>query len=361
MRLCCNVIKYTICLQNNYLRQCCINKFLMTRRELIKKGGLVSLAMSLPMTLSSFMKFNNMIDRKDFEVIIVGGSYAGLSAAMALGRSLRNVLIIDGGLPCNRQTPHAHNFITHDGAKPSEISKKAKAQVLNYNTVKFLKDFTIDAKRINKGFLVVTQSAKEFTAKKLIFATGVKDIMPDIKGFSDAWGVSVIHCPYCHGYEFKREKTGIMANGERAIHLASLVNNLTKDLTILTSGKADFNAEQLMKLKKHKIKIIESKVSQIEHDHGYIKNVVFENGQKIPFVGVYAAIPFKQHSEIPMSLGCELTDSEHIKVDVFQKTSIEGVFACGDNATMMRSISNAVHTGNMAGVIVNMELTQEQF
>ena len=343
------------------MRQCCINVVLMTRRELIKKGGLVSLAMTLPMPLSSFIKFNHMIDRKDFEVIIVGGSYAGLSAAMALGRSLRNVLIIDGGLPCNRQTPHAHNFITHDGTKPSQISAKAKAQVLQYNTVKFLEDFIIDAKKINNGFLVTTQSGKEFTAKKLIFATGVRDIMPDIKGFSDAWGITVIHCPYCHGYEFKGEKTGIMANGERAFHLASLVHNLTKDVTILTSGNADFSAEQLMKLKKHKIKIIESKVSQIEHDNGYIKNVVFEDSQKIPFVGVYAAIPFKQHSEIPMSLGCELTESEHIKVDVFQKTSIEGVFACGDNATMMRSISNAVQSGNMAGAMVNMELTQEQF
>jgi len=333
----------------------------MTRRELIKKGGLVGLAMTLPMSLSSFIKFNNMVDRKDFEVIIVGGSYAGLSAAMALGRSLRDVLIIDGGLPCNRQTPHSHNFITHDGAKPSEISEKAKAQVLNYNTVKFLDDFSTDAKKINNGFLVTTKSGKEFTATKLIFATGIKDIMPDIKGFSDAWGISVIHCPYCHGYEFKGEKTGIVANGEKAIHLASLVNNLTKDLTILTSGKADFSPEQLMKLEKHKIKIIESKVSNIEHDNGYIKNVSFDDGQKIPFVGVYATIPFKQHSEIPISLGCELTESGHIKVDFVQKTSVEGVFACGDNATMMRSISNAVYSGNMAGAIVNMELTQEQF
>lgn len=333
----------------------------MTRRELIKKGGFLGLATSLSMALRSFIKFHNMIHIKDFEVIIIGGSYAGLSAAMALGRSLRNVLIIDGNSPCNRQTPHSHNFITHDGAKPSEISVIAKAQVLHYNTVNFLEDFAIDAKKTNNGFLITTQSGKEFTAKKLIFATGIKDIMPDIKGFSDAWGISVIHCPYCHGYEFKGEKTGILANGDKAFHLASLVNNLTKDLTILTTGKADFNTEQFLKLKENKIKIIESKVSQIEHDNGHIKNVLLDNGQKIPFVGVYAAIPFKQHSDIPVSLGCELTESGYINIDLVQKTTIAGVFACGDNATMIRSISNAVHTGNMAGAMVNMELTQEQF
>src|SRR5690606_17819258 len=193
-----------------------------------------------------------------------------LSAAMALGRSLRNVLIIDNGKPCNRQTPHSHNFLTQDGRTPKEIAGIAKQQVEQYRTVSFLDDFAINGRRTSVGFEIGTESGKVFTAKKIIFATGVKDLMPNIKGFSECWGISVIHCPYCHGYEHKAVKTAIMANGERAFHLASLVNNLTHDLTILTNGKMGFNETQLKKLKEHSIEIIEKEILGIEHHKGQI-------------------------------------------------------------------------------------------
>ncbi|TRX45849.1 NAD(P)/FAD-dependent oxidoreductase [Fulvivirga sp. M361] len=331
----------------------------MTRREHIKLTGLTAVTFASPFT--SFSKFNFMTDSKIFDVIIIGGSYAGLSAAMALGRSLRNVLIIDSGKPCNRQTPYSHNFITQDGIKPGIIAQNAKEQVLNYNTVKFLNDFAIGGKKIKNGFEITTENGEKIKSKKLIFSTGVKDIMPDIKGFSDCWGISVIHCPYCHGYEFKGQKTGIMANGNTAFHVASLVNNLTDNISILTSGKNDFTIEQTEKLKKNKIEVIETEISEIEHDNGSINNVVFKNGKKMNFNAVYAAIPFVQHSNIPASLGCEITEQGHIQVDDFQKTSMEGIYACGDNSTMMRSVANAVASGNIAGAMTNMELTHDNF
>lgn len=331
----------------------------MTRREHIKLVGLTAVAFCLP--FRSFSKFNFMRDRKIFDVIIIGGSYAGLSAAMALGRSLRNVLIIDSGLPCNRQTPHSHNFITQDGEKPSVIAEKAQAQVLKYETVKIHNELAVSGKKTGNGFEITTETDKIFTAKKLIFATGVKDIMPNIKGFSECWGISVIHCPYCHGYEFKGQKTGIMANGNTAFHVASLVNNLTDNISILTDGKSDFTIEQIEKLKKNKIEIIETEISEIEHNKGNISNVVLKNGDKLNFNVLYAAIPFVQHSNIPASLGCELTEQGYIQVDDFQKTSIEGIYACGDNSTRMRSVANAVANGNLAGAMTNMELTHDNF
>ena len=311
--------------------------------------------------LTVFSKFNFMTDRKKFDVIIIGGGYAGLSAAMALGRSLRNVLIIDSGKPCNRQTPHSHNFITQDGVKPSVIAEKAQEQVLKYESIKIHNDLAVSGKKTESGFEITTETDKIFTAKKLIFAAGIKDIMPNIKGFSDCWGISVIHCPYCHGYEFKSQKTGIMANGDTAFHVASLVNNLTDKISILTNGKSDFTIEQIEKLKEHKIEIIEREILEMEHNKGSITNVVLKNGEKIHFNAVYAAIPFVQHSNIPASLGCELTDEGYIQVDDFQKTSIEGVYACGDNSTRMRSIANAVANGNLAGAMTNMELTHDNF
>lgn len=327
----------------------------------MKHGGLALTAWALPRSTTAFTQLDEMTDQKHFEVIIIGGSYAGLSAAMALGRSLRQVLIIDSGQPCNRQTPHSHNFITQDGEKPGVIAGKAREQVLKYSSVQLLNDLAVSGKKTATGFAITTQAGQAFTAKKLVFATGIQDSMPAIKGFAECWGISVVHCPYCHGYELRNRKTGIMANGERAFHLASLVNNLTDNLTVLTSGKAAFEPGQITKLKRHNIEIVETEVSEIEHHNGQVKNIVFNTGAKMAFDGLYAALPFTQHSHIPALVGCELTEHGYIKVDSFQKTTIEGVFACGDNSSMMRSVATAVYTGNVAGAMINKELTDEQF
>ena len=147
------------------------------------------------------MKSNKLVD-----VVILGGSYAGLSAAMALGRAVRNVLIIDSRKPCNIQTPYSHNFITQDGKTPTEISTLAKLQVEKYKSIEFYNGLAVNGLKTIHGFEIITQNGDKFMAKKLIFATGVKDIMPNIKGFAACWGISVIHCPYCHGFEYINEK-----------------------------------------------------------------------------------------------------------------------------------------------------------
>lgn len=333
----------------------------MTRREIIKQGGLALTELALPIPLTAFTKFNTMIDKKQFDVIIIGGSYSGLSAAMALGRSLRDVLIIDNGKPCNIQTPHSHNFLTQDGKTPKEIATVAKQQVEKYDTVKFYKGLATIGTKTTNGFEITTDKNDKITAKKIIFATGIKDTMPDIKGFSDCWGISIIHCPYCHGYEFRGKETGIFADGPKGFHLASMVNNLTDKLTLLTNSKADFTEEQTAKIKKNNIEIIETTISEIEHDKGHIKNVIFSDGTKKRFDALYAALPFTQLSDIPASLGCELTELGYIKVNPFQATNIDGVFACGDNSSMMRSVANAVYTGSFAGAMSNGTLVQEKF
>lgn len=200
-----------------------------------------------------------MENNKKYDVIIVGGSYAGLSAALSLGRFLRKVLVIDSKLPCNRQTPHSHNFLTQDGIKPSDISEKAKQQLSKYKTIEFLNAKVTGAQKTDQEITVNIESGEKFSSKKIIFATGVKDRMPNIKGFAECWGISVIHCPYCHGYEAKDQPTGIIANGDAAIHYVQLIRNLTSDIRILTNDKSSFTEEQLEKLKQHKIEIIDKK------------------------------------------------------------------------------------------------------
>jgi thioredoxin reductase len=299
--------------------------------------------------------------QKNFEVIIIGGSYSGLSAAMSLGRSLRQVLVIDNGLPCNRQTPHSHNFITHDGETPAAISAKAKLQVSFYKTVEFYNGLAIDGAKTPNGFEIKTESGEVFTSKKILFATGVNDLFPEIKGFAECWGISVLHCPYCHGYEVKNEKTIIVANGEMGFEYAKLILNWTKDLTLCTNGKSELTSEQTQILKNHSVMVFEEEIDFFEHDAGYISNIVFKNEEKIAVKAVYARPPFEQHCPLPQTLGCELNEQGLIKVDFMQKTSVSGIYASGDATTQMRSVALAVSSGSFAGAAINRELIDEDF
>lgn len=302
-----------------------------------------------------------MKQEKQFDVIIVGGSYSGLAAGMALGRALRNVLIIDAGDPCNKQTPHSHNFLTNDGKTPKAISSLARQQVRMYESVSFVNAFATDGIRTKSGFEVQTEVGKTFSSRKLIFATGIKDIMPGIPGFAESWGISVLHCPYCHGYEVRHQKTGILANGDAGYELSSLVSNWTNDVTLYTNGKADLSGEQRAKLQMHKIDMVEAEIDSLENENGYIKNIVFKNGTKTEVNALYAKLPFVQHSSIPQTLGCELTQDGYIKIDQAQKTSVQGVYACGDNTTRMRTVANAVAMGTTTALMVNKELIEEDF
>ncbi|MGK6352671.1 NAD(P)/FAD-dependent oxidoreductase [Parapedobacter sp. DT-150] len=300
-------------------------------------------------------------ENTNFDVIILGGSYAGLSAAMALGRALRTVLVIDGGMPCNRQTPHSHNFITQDGEKPAVIAEKAKAQVLRYSTVTFRTDVAIRGQQTDQGFTIDTQSGATFAGRKLIFATGVKDIMPAIDGFSACWGISVIHCPYCHGYEVKHQKTGVFANGDAAMQYAQLLRNWTEDLTVFTNGPSTLTSQQVATLTEHRIPVVEKTIDRLKHERGYIEQLVFKDGSTFALSALYARPDFEQHCPLPEALGCALTEQGHIKVDMGQKTTVAGIFACGDNASGMRSVANAVAAGNLAGAMVNHALCEEAF
>ncbi|OIQ17244.1 MAG: pyridine nucleotide-disulfide oxidoreductase [Flavobacterium sp. MedPE-SWcel] len=295
-----------------------------------------------------------------FEVIIIGGSYSGLSAAMALGRASRKVLIIDSGKPCNRQTPHSHNFITHDGETPAAIAQKAKDQVLKYPTVQFVNDKAIDVISTENGFTITTESNITYQSQKILFATGVYDIMPDIDGFAESWGISVIHCPYCHGYEVKGQKTAILANGDVAYHYAMLLQQWTKNLTILTNGKADFNDEQLAKLESNAIPIIESTVTQLIHKQGQLESIEFNDEITHDFPVIYSRTAFKQHCDIAEKLNL-LDENGYIAIDEMQKTNIEGIYASGDCTTPLRTVAVTVASGTKAGAAINNDMAAEAF
>ncbi len=300
-----------------------------------------------------------MQDRTKYAAIIIGGSYAGLSAALTLGRSMRNTLIIDGGKPCNRQTPHSHNFLTQDGEKPQLIAQKAKEQVLKYDTVRYQHGEVIEVVKNESDFTVRTTDGLVLRANKILFATGVKDLLPSIKGFADCWGISVLHCPYCHGYEVRNKKTGILANGETALEMCQLIRHWTDQLTLFTNGPADLTTAQRSAISALNIEIVEQEITELDHREGYLQKVKFVDGSQALVDALYARAPFEQHCPIPLHLGCELTEHGHIQVDFLQKTTVDGIYAAGDNTSFFRTVSIATAAGTKAGAAINKELIEE--
>ncbi len=333
----------------------------ITRRYFIETLSHITPFILLPLPLYNILSERKMKDNHDFDVIIIGGSYAGLAAGMALGRALVKVLIIDDGRPCNRQTPQSHNFLTNDGKSPATIATIAREQVARYDTVQFFQGTAIGATRLKKGFEMKVTGDQTFTAAQLIFATGISDSLPGIVGIEECWGISVLHCPYCHGYEVKRERTGIIANGDIAYDFVRLITNWTKELTLFTNGKAQLSSAQRADIQRHRIEIIEKEIDSLQHDQGQLKNILFKDGSSWALNVLYAPSPFEQHCKIPEALGCELTSEGYLKVDEAFETPIKGVFAIGDSVSKMRTVANAVATGTAAGMMLSKKMILERF
>jgi thioredoxin reductase len=282
---------------------------------------------------------------------------------MTLGRSLRDVLIIDAGQPANRQMPHAHNVLTHDGSSPASITELARQQVLAYPGVSWLNSKVIEARQTDTGFVVGTDTGESFGAKKLLLATGVFDDMPPIEGFAACWGISVLHCPYCHGYEVKGQRIGLLANGDTGVELVKLIGHWSKNLTLLTNGPATFTAEQWAFIRKKGVPIIDSPVRRIEHRNGQLEQVVFQDGAQVAFDAIFSRVPFRQHTNLADQLGCELWKTGPvtglIKADEFGRKNRAGIFAAGDNHTLVRSVAIAIGSGNKTGAAINRELLEE--
>jgi thioredoxin reductase len=293
------------------------------------------------------------------DVVIIGGSYAGLSAALALGRAIRQVVVLDSGQPCNRQTPHSHNFLTQDGSTPAAIAAMAREQALAYPTVQLRQEAAVAATGENNNFTVTTASGAVVQARKLLFATGIRDLMPALPGFAECWGISAIHCPYCHGYEYRWQPTGILANGDVAAEMGVLIRNWTDKLTIFTNGPATLMPEQRQRLADRGVSIEETPVRQLLHQAGHLTQLDLADGRALPLTALYARLPFAQHCALPVDLGCTHSETGYLTVDNFQKTSVPGVYAAGDATNPMRAVAAAVAAGMLAGAMLNRELIFE--
>lgn len=296
-----------------------------------------------------------IMQTEPFDVVVVGGSYAGMSAAMSLGRSRRRVLVADAGASCNAPSPHAHNLLLHDGVPPRVLAARAREQVLMYPTVSWHNGFATSVERQGNQFKVATAEGYAFSGRALLLATGIKDIFPAIPGLRECWGKSVLHCPYCHGYEVRDRRIAVMASHETALHLTGLVRNLSEDVIVLTHGETLTDEERSL-LKRWGVSYFDTPVQSLIHDSGNLREVELSTGERVGIEAMFIRLDFEHHTDISIRLGCRHTDTGHIAVDAMGETSVPGVYAAGDCASPHRSLSAAIASGSMAGAAINRAL-----
>jgi thioredoxin reductase len=206
------------------------------------------------------------------------------------------------------------------------------------------------------AFTLTTATGRVVRTGKLLFATGVRDRLPAKPGFAECWGISLIHCPYCHGYEYRQQPTGTLLNGDAALDHARLLRQWTSQLTVFTDGPATFSPEQWAQLTSAGVGVEETPVQALHHHAGQLTHVALTDGRQVSLAALYVRPGMEQHCLLPQTLGCAYTEAGHLQVDGMQKTSVPGIYAAGDATTPMRGVSMAVAGGAMAGVMANADL-----
>lgn len=291
-----------------------------------------------------------------YDVIIIGGSYAGLAAALQLGRARRSVLVIDAGQRRNRAAAHSHGFLGQDGVSPAEIQAKGRAEVLAYPTVSWL-DGSVDSVARSEDGFVARIGERVLSCRRLILATGVIDELPAIPGLRERWGRSIFHCPYCHGYELNRGKLGALAVSELSLHHAVLVSEWGK-VTVFLNEAFEPSAEQLADLDRRGISLERARLSGLSGDAPAI-SVELTDGRSVALDGLFLMSRGAPADSFAGDLGCELEASPvglFYKTDAMKETTARGVYACGDAALMAGSVSFAVADGVRAGLSAHQSL-----
>jgi thioredoxin reductase len=290
-----------------------------------------------------------------YDAIVIGGSFAGLSAAMQLARARRNVLIMDTGQPRNRFSSESHGFFAQDGVAPLALIAAGREKVVHYPNVRFVQEEAKHAERDAGGaFTVEARSGERFQASKLLIASGVVDELPAIPGMKECWGESVLLCPYCHGYEFGGMKLGVLYVGPLSAHQASLIMDWGK-VTLFTQGAA-LDAEALAMLAARDVQIEPSQIVELVRETGRLSGVRVADGRVVPVVALFLGTRVRMASPIAERLGCAFDEGPFgpfIRTDEFKLTTVPGVYAAGDVARAMPNATFASYDGVTAGTAMH--------
>ncbi|MFY3434365.1 NAD(P)/FAD-dependent oxidoreductase [Achromobacter mucicolens] len=293
-----------------------------------------------------------------YDVIIIGGSFAGLSAAMQLARARRQVLLVDAARPRNRYAAHAHGFLGQDGVPPQEIVANARAQLARYPTVSFLDGEAIQALAHDGGFAVVMAGGEQVRGARLILATGMRDELPPLPGLQARWGQTVLHCPYCHGFEVAGEPLGVLAAHPMSVHQAMLLPDWGPT-TYFTQGQFEPSPEDARHLAARGVQVERTPVVALLGDAPALTGVVLADGREVPLRALFVASRVHMASPLAGQLGCAFDEGPLgpvIRVDDMKQTTVPGVFAAGDASTPMSNATLASASGVMAGVCAHRSL-----
>jgi thioredoxin reductase len=293
------------------------------------------------------------------DTIIVGGSYAGISAGLQLARARRDVLVLDAGQRRNLTATASHGFLGQDGQDPGAVAAKGRTELLAYPTVTWRDAAVTDARRVPGGF-AVRVGADEHRGRRLVIATGVVDELPAIPGLRERWGRTVFHCPYCHGYELGREQLAVLATSPMSVHQAVLVSDWASPggTTLFLSGALDLDTAQRDDLAARRIHVEQTPVVGIAGDAPMIE-LQLEDGRELRFHGLFLQPRTRPAMALADSLGCALDDGPlgpFFRTDETKETTVRGVFACGDGARGMGSVAFAVGDGARAGMAAHQSL-----
>ena len=299
-----------------------------------------------------------------FDVVVVGGGPAGLSAALVLGRACRKVLVCDAGPGRNAPAAGVHGFLSQDGTPPAELRRMSWEQLKRYDVEHQLIKVT-DARKVDAGFAVTLEGGEMVTCRKLVLGTGMVDDLPEISGLRELWGKAVIHCPYCHGWEFRGRPWAFLVPPEAAVEVATLLLGWTKQLTLLSHGPARLSAEHRAWLAKYAVEIVEQRIDRIEGDGERLRAIHLDGGKRLEREVLFVRGTIRQASDLPQRLGCTIIDqgpmAGMVRTEPTGATQVDGLYVVGDASGIgVTTVTSAVAEGATVGGVANMAMLKEE-
>ena len=306
-----------------------------------------------------------------YDVVVVGGGAAGLSGALALARARRAVLVVDGGQPRNAPAAHVHNYLSRDGAAPSELLAAGRAEVTGYGG-QIISGGVASAARLDDqddrgGFRVALTDGSSVYARRLLVATGLIDELPAVPGVAEQWGRDVLHCPYCHGWEVRDQALGVLATGPMAVHQAQLFRQWSADVTLFLHTEPEPTAEESEQLAARGITVVRGEVASLEATDDHLSGVRLTSGQVVPRQAVVVGPRFYARADVLTSLGIATTElrvagqviGTSVPADPTGATAVPGVWVAGNVTDLMAQVIGAAAAGLMVGAAVNADLIAE--
>lgn len=296
-----------------------------------------------------------------YDVIIVGGGPAGLSAALNFGRGLTAALVIDNNQPSNKVTTESHGYLTQDGVSPDEFRQSAKADLVKYEDVETVEDHVVNIVKEDGVFKVTTEKTS-YESKQVLLATGIREFYPDIKNFEQFYGKSVFYCPWCDGYEMKHRRIAIMVDEMSIDHIVMLLSNWSDDLLICTNGN-DVLTEELKALfdsKSYAYK--DAVITEMTGQDNQVESLIFEDNTSEEIGGMIASMKWDTDYEFLNNLDVDRDEKGQIITDQFGETSVSGLFVSGETkANFARQLINAAADGGDVAKFMIMKRLQEDF